>query len=366
MEDAMSRVVLLLSGCVFLLSACASPPKEPERFGVVETVKVEEKVDAKTGQVEIVKTIVEEKAERSVVDKGSDSLMAPQRVANFAQFFSYYDIGSDYSILASVYNQDSENGSDLWIYRTGKMRLTNTNYDHSSPSYSADNRYVYFVSYKGKKSLGQSNQDSYIWKTSATGNGGITRIGSPAFSYAYPSESPNGEMILYSSVELYGNSSYVWYMGKNGSLPTQLKQGEEPQWITNEKIIFTAKDESTGLDTIWSCNIDGSMMTQIIADDKSNCLSPSISFDGKYIAYVKETSEVENLSKDDPAYTDKIQETRDVYIFKVEDGLSQQVTTNESRDDLPKWSQDGKYLYFRSSRGLGWNVWRLDTSFLSQ
>lgn len=362
----MKKRTVLVLGFSLLFCACTMAPKTPNRFGVVKTVKVEQQVNNETGQIQLVRKIVNEKAERSVVDKDSDALMTPQKVVSFKQFFSNYAIGPNGEILASVYNQNGSNGSDLWIYKNSKMRLTNTTYDHSDPSFSADGRYVYFVSYKGKRKFSQFSQDSYIWKTSATGNGGITRIGSPAFVYGSPLESPDGKKILFASIELFGNPPYIWYMNRNGSLPTQLKQGIEPQWINNNKILFAARDESTGMYAIWSCNTDGSMLTELISDNKYNCINPSMSKDGKYIAYVKEKASIEGLSKTDPSFKDRIKETRDIYVYRVADGLSQQVTTNQSRDDLPKWSPDGKYLYFRSTRGLGWNIWRLETSFLNQ
>jgi Tol biopolymer transport system component len=55
-------------------------------------------------------------------------------------------------------------------------------------------------------------------------------------------------------------------------------------------------------------------------------------------------------------------ETRDIYVYDRRTGLSQQLTTNSSRDDMPRWSADGSYLMFRSTRGVGWNIWRVDTS----
>lgn len=53
-------------------------------------------------------------------------------------------------------------------------------------------------------------------------------------------------------------------------------------------------------------------------------------------------------------------ETRDVYVYDTQTGLSQQLTTNASRDDMPRWSADGSSLMFRSTRGVGWNIWRVD------
>jgi len=339
-----------------LISSCVTVPEVqvpvPDRFGSVKVIKKEEVVDEKTGIISLRVTESLEKAEKSIVDKGAESLLTPQRYANVGSFFGYYSVGLNSEILMSIYNQNS-NISDLWIFKSGKIRLTKSSYNNNFPSFSSSGNYVYFTSSRGKNIAGKSEQNSYVWRTLSSGAGGITRIGTPAYSYEYPIESPNGEQILYSSKELYGNNNFIWYMKNNGDLPTQLKQGTAPNWIASNKIIFVARDEHTNLYSIWTCNIDGSKLTQIIADNELHSIQPEPSPNGKYIAYVKQKKGEKNG------------DSRDIYIYRLADGLSQQITTNESRDDLPKWSKDGQYLFFRSSRGVGWNVWRLPTTFLS-
>ncbi|MBW1989176.1 MAG: PD40 domain-containing protein [Deltaproteobacteria bacterium] len=294
----------------------------------------------------------EEVAERSTVDKDAESLMAPQRYADIGSYFQNYAVNKKDEVVLSIFNQEGHDGSDLWVYKTGKMRLTKTNYFHWDPAFSADGQSVYFVSDKGRVPRSASDQACYLWKVRSTGFGGLTRIGTPAYRYYSPAESPDGEHILVTCQEFMGNSHFLWYMKSNGALPTQLKQGQAGQWLDNQTIIFQAPDENTGLQTIWTCKIDGSVLTQILSDSEMLCIQPAPSPDGKYVAYVKQK----------PGKP----ESRDVYIMNLKDGLSQQLTTNKSRDDLPHWSADGKYLYFRSSRGLAWNLWRLDTSFLNR
>jgi hypothetical protein len=187
------------------------------------------------------------------------------------------------------------------------------------------------------------------------GAGGLTRIGTPVYQFLNPQQSPDGTKILFSSREFFENSPFIWYMKKNGALPTQLKQGTYAEWLDDETIIFSAKDENTGLFAIWKSNIDGSNLTQIIADNEMDCISPTIDPTKKFVAYVKQAPKGNKVEK---------LQSRDVHVFQLDDALSQQITTNISRDDMPKWSPDGGYLYFRSSRGLAWNIWRLSTGFL--
>lgn len=298
---------------------------------------------------------VGEQAQKSIVDENSDSLLAPQRYAEFESFFHHFDVSNENALIASVHNRNNKKNSDLWIIKgTGaKVRLSNTSYNHFTPSFSSNAKFIYFTSYRGKLKSSMTSQDSYLWRYPSSGIGGITRIGSGAYLIKFPVESPNGEMIAYSAIELFGNQNYIWYMNKNGSLPTQLKKGTNPKWIDNNTLIFQSMDENSLRETIWTCTLDGSNFTQIISDSKNNCIQPYPSPNGDYVAFVKEDPEADNP-----------EQARDVYVYNLKSGLSQQITTNKSRDDLPTWSSDGSYLFFRSSRGVGWNIWRMSTDFL--
>ena len=270
-------------------------------------------------------------------------------------FFSSYDIGSKNEVIASIYNQSGKNGSDLWIFKNGKIRLTKTNYNNNYPSFSSNGKYVYFVADRGRQNTSRYDQNSYIWRMPSNGGGGLTRIGTPSYRFLNPIESPDGTKILFSSREFYDNSPFIWYEKRNGSLPTQLKQGVNASWLDNNTIIFSAKDENTGFYSIWTADIDGSNLTQIIYDNEMDCLFPEADPFGQYIAYVKQRpNNIKSVER----------QSRDIYIYHLKENLSQQITTNISRDDMPHWSPEGDYLYFRSSRGLAWSIWRLSTNFL--
>jgi Tol biopolymer transport system component len=166
-------------------------------------------------------------------------------------------------------------------------------------------------------------------------------------------ESPSGDKILYSSKEFSDTAPLIWYSKTDGALPTQLTQGVTPKWINEDKIVFMAEDENTNLETIWTLNIDGGMLTQLIVDDKFDCLQPVPSPDGNFIAFVKQNPKSKNPS-----------ESRDIYVYNVQSGLTQQLTTNTSRDDMPRWSTTGDKLLFRSTRGVNWNIWQVNTDTL--
>jgi len=343
--------IQMLTGCAY-----KEPVKDLPATGNVTVLIEKARVDEKEGLITIEVESYEELAERSIADKGAESLLTPQRYANIGTYFMSYQVGPENQIIASVFNnQEGRWFSDLWIFDKGKIRLTKTNYLNNDPSFSIDGESVYFVSSRAKKSFKKYDQASYIWRIRSNGAGGLTRIGTPSNRFFDPVESPDENNILFSSREFYGSNNFIWYMQKNGALPTQLKQGQFAKWIDNDTIVFSSFDESTELYTIWTSKIDGSMLTQIISDINMHCIHPAPSKDGQFIAYVKQM----------PG-TGDLEDSRDIYIYNIKEGLSQQITTNLSRDDLPQWSNDGEFIYFRSSRGLRWNIWRLPTTFLTQ
>lgn len=340
-------------------NGCTTTPKPNNlpKTGKVNIVIEKEIKNEKSGIISIKAQRLEEIAERSTMDKGAESLLTPQRYVNIGKnFFNYYSVGDDGKIIVTIYNQSGKKGSDLWLFNNnGTIRLTKTNYFHEYPSFSTDGKNIYFSATRGKNNSSQYDQNSYIWRMSSNGVGGLTRIGTPTYKFYNPIESPDGVKILFSSREFFDNSQFIWYMQKNGALPTQLKQGESASWINNNKIVFSAKDENTGLYSIWTSNINGSSLTQIISDNKFDCIQPRVDPSGNFIAFTKQ------LPNKNPRITTQ---SRDIYIFNIKDNLSQQITTNISRDDMPRWSKKGDFIYFRSSRGLVWNIWRLSTKFL--
>lgn len=365
-SDGTCLFALPLTFCwLFSLAGCAVPtepdPAPAAPTGSITIIERKEVVNAQTGQVSIVLQRIEEVAERSIVDKGADTLLAVQKVVSPGTEFTSYDVGKDDRIVAAVYNQMGENGSDIWVFSGGKTRISNSDYFNDFPTFSTDSKHIYYSSTRNKQDGGLYAQNCFIWRMVTSGVGGITRIGTPVYAYAGVQQSPDGQRLLFDAREYQENSSFVWYSTPNGSLPTMLTQGRDARWMDDEKIIFSTLDENSGLEAIWTLNIVGSELTQILSDPELDCFSPEPSPNGKHIAYVKKKPGDESRSTDK-----KIKSTRDVFVYTIETGLSQQITTNASRDDMPQWSETGDALFFRSTRGVSWNIWRVATTFLEE
>ncbi len=283
-----------------------------------------------------------EPAELGVVDAGLKNLPTPEKYATLGSSLNYYDVGGNGQVVASMLNENGDEGLDLWKIASANARLTSTTNFHFTPSVSKDGESVYFSSVRGRK----GSRTNYIWRMPAQGTGNMTRIGAPGFLVRWPSESPNGEYLLYSVKEDIEEPFEIWFTTTTGAVATQMGFGEYPTWLGDEQILYQNQDESTTNYNVWRINADGTERTELISNAGLNSIHAEADPSGRFIAYVKEDPKIGP-------------ESRDIFVYRVSDGKSQQVTSNISRDDLPRWSEDGTYLFFRSTRGVEWGIWRL-------
>jgi Tol biopolymer transport system component len=297
----------------------------------------------------------EELAEIDTFDTGSSSNIPPTQhvtIADDSRCFHHYGLHGKDKVVYSVENGNNNSGFDLWVSngRTGKIRLTNTKLVHKYPSFSSDGKHVYFISRRGRSF---DNSSSYMWRMAANGSGGLTRIGNGVYSHTQAvQESPNGQYILYASKERYGGSSTIWFARKNGSTPTQLTVGTSAVWMDDNTIMYEASDTSNSLSSIWKMKLDGSEKTLIISERKSDVIQVIPSPDRKKLAYVTQARNKRSNRKDTSS--------RDIWVMDLTTGSPTQITTNLSQDAMPQWSSNGDSLYFASSRGVNWNIWKMN------
>jgi hypothetical protein len=159
------RKTLFISLVFLSLVACQST-KVPSLYGKVEAIEKTEVINKDTGQITTLANSYDELAEKSIADKGADSLLTVQRIVTVGQPFENYSIASDNRIAVSLFNKSQKvknqvAGSDIWVYSKGKTRVTKTNYFNLGPSFSANGGKIYFTSKRGKKVWSSYDQDEY-------------------------------------------------------------------------------------------------------------------------------------------------------------------------------------------------------------
>ena len=132
-------------------------------------------------------------------------------------------------------------------------------------------------------------------------------------------------------------------------MPEQLTEGASPQWSPDgKKLLYIKGDTKKNKARIWICDADGGNQTQLsVGSGDFNDIDARWSVDGKKIIFSSNRS----LLKGKNNY--------DIYIMDAEGGNLTQLTTNGSHDDKPVFGPDGQTVFFRSNRGLVWDIWTM-------
>lgn len=83
-----------------------------------------------------------------------------------------------------------------------------------------------------------------------------------------------------------------------------------------------------------------------------NVTDPQISPDGEKIAFVISTSNLEKGTT-----------SSDIFVMNADGSNKRQLTFNETSDSHPRWSPDGNWLMFLSTRKDGSQIWLMPTDF---
>ena len=223
------------------------------------------------------------------------------------------------------------------------------------PCFSTDGSFIFFSSTR--------NRDyPTIWRLQTLGAGGMTIMTNTEAQDIEPVVSPSTGLIYYSSLSPNAETPLIWHITHDGTLPTQLKEGESPAITPDGKEVLFIRDNKdywVKHDTakakwfhprqIWYMNADGEGETQLTSNTDFDIKDPSVSPDGKWVVYSC------NQNKDKNGIYNY-----DIWIMKIDGTNQTALTTNGSYDDAPVWSPDGTKIYFRSNRGGYWNIWSFE------
>lgn len=289
-------------------------------------------------------------SEENVIER-SPNVTSVKRVTdlNDNRYVTSFVLSPDnQKIIISIFDRERINKgttnsfANIWLtntsYSSGMQRITQGNYLDIDPEFDNDGNYLYFSSNRaGNRS---------IWRVSLNTLGGLELITSGATSDKEPRLSPDGKTLLYSADMTGSKITQLWTTPIGAGLPTQLKEGEFGKWSTDgSKILFSALDRNTGKMQIWRMNADGSNLTQLSNSTEYNDIHPSWSPDGRKIIFASDRGVVDK------------RHNYDIWLMEADGSLPKQLTTNGSVDDFPILADDGKTVYFRSNRGVKWDIW---------
>lgn len=237
--------------------------------------------------------------------------------------------------------------ANIWQLNTSiagapRKAVTQGDYFDIHPNPSVDGATLYFSTTRNGR-LG-------IWNLKLDGKGGLRTVTMGNTADYSPALKPATEHIYYAAV-LPGSTApaYIWNKPSNGGMPEQLTEGYDPQWNpSGTKLLFIKGDIRKNKARIWVCDPDGGNQTQLsVGSGEFNDIDARWSTDGKKIIFSSNRS----LLKGKNNY--------DIYIMDVDGGNLTQLTTNGSHDDKPVFAPDGETVFFRSNRGLVWDIWTM-------
>jgi Tol biopolymer transport system component len=219
------------------------------------------------------------------------------------------------------------------------------------PSLSPDGEFLVYTS------LTSGNSDIYLLRVG--GDNALNLTEGSADDDTQPALSPDGRQVAFRS-ERQGGGLFV--MGATGESVRRLTEhGYNPAWSPDGTEIVFAKGEGVydypaGRDEearLWAIDLSTGAERPITNGD---AVQPSWSPHGHRIAYWSIPFSFDYSNK---ANSRQEAGQRDIWTVPSEGGVARQVTNDPALDWNPVWSHDGKHLYFSSDRGGTLNLWRV-------
>lgn len=263
----------------------------------------------------------------------------------------FFDISKDGTKVAYMGWKNNKGNIFVKDLRGGKATLQRTFRDNIyDVSFSPDGKLLAFADYR--------DESWNIYTVNAEAGSAIRQITTSKLPELYPVFSPDGNSILFVQTETQVvdkqiiNRDYLWrYDLDKGSL-TQYAEGSCPAFVPDgDKVVITRFSKETVLGELWLVDLEKGQEFLIASSKERGFSYPSVSPDGKKIAFVSGTEEK------------NIPFNLDIYLIDIDGTNLTQLTFHQGHDFCPRWSPDGNSIFFISQRGSEkgeYNIWRMD------
>ena len=157
-------------------------------------------------------------------------------------------------------------------------------------------------------------------------------ISPPALDLGSQTVSRDGRHLVYVKVSYDSN---IWRLPQGGEpvavAPSEFAEAS-PRFSPDGGRIAFVSSRSGGFE-IWLSDVSGANTVQLTHSGGEQVTAPDWSPDGKWIAY-------EWLLKGHEG----------IYVISSAAGSPRPLATGSSRDSIPRWSRDGRHIYFNSHR----------------
>jgi serine/threonine protein kinase/Tol biopolymer transport system component len=301
-----------------------------------------------------------------------------------------------------AFRSDRGGGGIFLMGATGESvrRLTDFGYN---PSWSPDGKEL-VVATEGIASPGARSNTSQLWKIDVASGGKSLLVEGDA---AQPSWSPNGHRIAFWGVPPGSAQRVLWTVPAAGGEPVRITDdlhlNWSPVWSPDGRHLYFASDRG-GTMNLWRVPIDERSGETRGEPEPITTPAPwsgllSFSRDGRQIVYATDEgkSNLEKIAFDPAGATvsgepravtqgsravrigevspdgrwiafDTSAPREDLFVVQADGGGLRQLTDDDFKDRVPRWSPDGSRILFYSNRSGQYEAWtiRPDGSGLEQ
>lgn len=227
----------------------------------------------------------------------------------------------------------------------GSTRITNYEWYDGTPCPLPDGDILVFSAYR-MGSLG-------FWSIKNDGTGGSRQIRVFTGLVDRPMVAPDGKKIIFGhSTTSNWREGFIWTCNIDGGELTQMISGLQPCWSPDgTRVAFIRYSSGAEKTDIWIMNADGSNVTQVSASaNGSYPFYPVWSPDAAWLAFHMSTTS--NSS------------SRDIYMMKSDGSGLTQLTASLGNEANAWWAPDGSIFFAAETLGEGgtgknWNIWKL-------
>ena len=220
---------------------------------------------------------------------------------------------------------------EVWIMNadgSGQKLLSKLS---GEPTFSPDGKRVSFYGWEGKSG------GNGFWIMNS--DGGEQRVWVNDVNAAYPTWSPKGGMIAFTSYR--GGGSFDIYIKRlDDEHEWKVVDGKHQDWAPDESRLVI--NSCTGSDCgLFLVNIDGGGLQRFTTETSDDFASWSP--DGRRIVFCSQRAG-----------------NWEVHVMNADGGGIQRLTNDPGHDVMPVWLPTGNHIAWRSTRGGSWGIWVMD------
>ena len=121
------------------------------------------------------------------------------------------------------------------------------------------------------------------------------------------------------------------------------REENNPRYSPDGRRILFGSDRSGNWE-VWVCESDGTNPVQLTNFRGPNTGTGRWSPGGRQIAF-----------------DSRVGSNSDIYVISADGGTPRRLTSEDSEENIPSWSHDGRWVYFSSTRGGVWQIWKAPT-----